>query len=259
MRPGRRSGAEPTQAEVDALHGAVRAAGSDVRRIRELLCGGSVAAITLIAVLRRSVPVRFLELLVATSPWSEDARILGAVAANPRTPASVALRVLPYLFWRDLAEVAGNNWVVAAVRSRAEGVLQDMLPDLRLGERMTLARLATRPLLGLLLGDGDARVVRLALQNPRLREEDLLAGLRRDRVSRTLIEEAADAYRWRSAYAVRVAIVLQPRTPLAVGLAQLSALLPADLGRVAAAAGLPRLVQVAAERLAAAPRGEPEN
>jgi hypothetical protein len=49
---------------------------------------------------------------------------------------------------------------------------------------------------------------------------------------------------------VRLAIVLQPRTPLGVALAQLSSLLPADLVRVAESPGLLPLVQMAAQKLA---------
>ena len=51
-------------------------------------------------------------------------------------------------------------------------------------------------------------------------------------------------------YALRLAIVLQPRSPLAVALAQVTALLPRDLERVAADEGLAPLVQLAARRVA---------
>ena len=44
--------------------------------------------------------------------------------------------------------------------------------------------------------------------------------------------------------------ILQPRTPLALALAQLSSLLPRDLERVAEAAGILPLVQAAALRVA---------
>ena len=56
--------------------------------------------------------------------------------------------------------------------------------------------------------------------------------------------------RWRDRYALRLAIALQPKAPLALALGQLSALLPRDLRRVAATSALSPLVQAAAARLA---------
>ena len=55
---------------------------------------------------------------------------------------------------------------------------------------------------------------------------------------------------------MRLALVLQPRTPLGVALAQITSLLDRDLERVAKAAGLRPLVQAAASRLFE--RGRPE-
>jgi hypothetical protein len=110
-------------------------------------------------------------------------------------------------------------------------------------------------LLALLLADGDAKVVRGALENPRLREDDLRRALRNTRVSPALVEEAAGSSRWREVYGVRLELVLQPATPLALALARLSSLLPRDLRRVAEAPGLRPLVQAAALRvLREAPR-----
>ena len=86
------------------------------------------------------------------------------------------------------------------MRARAEGLLKDGLADMRLGDRVTLARLATPPLLPPLLADADKHVVEAALINPRLREEDLTTALRRDDVRTTLVEAAAASTRWATSY-----------------------------------------------------------
>ena len=46
---------------------------------------------------------------------------------------------------------------------------------------------------------------------------------------------------------MRLALVLQPRTPLPLALQQISGLVPRDLRRVSLQADLPRLVRLAAE------------
>ena len=153
------------------------------------------------------------------------------------------------LSWRELADVAATMRLSAAVRARAESLLRDGMPDLRLGDRVTLARLATPALLGLLLADAEPRVVEAALDNPRLREEDLVRALRRDDVPRALVEGAAASPRWREVYAVRLALVLQPKTPLPLALLQISSLVPGDLRRVAGEAGLRPLLRAAATRV----------
>ena len=236
--------------DVDTLFAALMAAGEDARRVREALDAASRDRILLAAVLRRAVPLRCLEVLATTPPWSEDQRLLGSVVLSPRVSRGLALRLVGTLFWRDLADVAASPRVAAAARVRAEALLLDHMADLRLGDRITLAKIATPPVLARLLEDADPRVVEAGLINGRLREEDLAGALRQDTVTRALIEGIAASSRWRDRYALRLAIVLQPRSPLAVALAQVTALLPRDLERVAADEGLAPLVQLAARRVA---------
>ena len=108
----------------------------------------------LVGLLRRAVAVRFLELVSATPPFSSDPRLLAAVVLNPRAPRALGQRLLPSLLWRGLADVSSSPRVEAGLRVRAEGLLKEQLPDLRLGERITLGRLATAPVLQELLRDG---------------------------------------------------------------------------------------------------------
>lgn len=236
--------------DVDTLFAALMAAGEDARRVRAVLDAAPRDRLLLATVLRRAVPLQCLEVLAATPPWSEDQRLLGSVVLSPRVSRALALRLVGSLFWRDLADVAASPRVAAAARVRAEALLLDHMGDLRLGDRITLAKIATPPVLALLLDDGDRHVVEAGLINARLREEDLVGALGKDTVTRALIEGIAASSRWRDRYALRLAIVLQPRSPLAVALAQVTALLPRDLERVAADEALAPLVQLAARRVA---------
>lgn len=202
----------------------------------------------LIGSLRRPLPPAFLELVAATRPWADDRRVAGALVQNPRTPVHVAQRLVASLYWRDLAGTTLNPYVAPTVRLRAEGLLAEQLGDLRLGERVALARLATPALLRLLLADGDAHVLAGALFNPRLQEPQLLAALRAERVPRGLLEAVAASPRWRAHYAARLELVLQPRTPLPVALSLLTGLVEADLRRVLRTPALPALLRAAAQR-----------
>jgi hypothetical protein len=236
------------QAAVDALFAEALAAGEAPARAREVLarCGDEAV---LAATLQRAVPVAFLEAVAVVPPWSERPRLLARVVLNPRAPRALAQRLVGSLYWRDLAEVAALPRLAAAVRARAESLLRDGLPDMRLGDRVTLARVATPALLPLLLASGEPQVAEAVLQNARLREEDLQTALRREDVPAALLQVAAASSRWAPSYAVQLALVLQPKTPLALALPRLIALVPRDLARVAQDAALRPLVRAAAREV----------
>jgi len=233
---------------VDGLYQEILRCGENRGRIRDALERHMPDELTLVALLRRAVPAALLEHPGSSAPWSERPRILGAVAKNARASRALSLKVLPALLWRDLSDVASSPWVAPAVRVRAEGLLRERLPDLRLGDRVSLAK--TAPLLGLreLLQDSEIDVCRAALINARLREEDLLAALRLEALSASLIQAVAASHKWRERYAVRLALVLQPRTPSSISLSQITGLVDRDLRAVGATTSLAPIVRAAAER-----------
>jgi hypothetical protein len=240
------------EGEVDRAFADLLRAGAGPAAMKEVLerCGED--HVLLVALLRRAVPLPFLELVASTPPWSDDHRLLAAVVLSPRATRPLGLRLLGSLQWRDLADVAASPRVAVAVKIRAEAMLKDQLLELRLGEKITLAKMATPPVLMLLLADADAKVVEAGLINARLREEDLLILVRAEIPSRPLLEGIVASSRWGDRYAIRLAIALHPRAPVALALGQLSALTTKDLARVAEAPDLTPIVQLAAARLAAA-------
>jgi hypothetical protein len=237
--------------EVDRAWADLLRAGTAPAAMKEVLERGGGDHVLLVGLLRRAVPLPFLELIASTPPWSEDHRLLASVVLSPRSTRPLGLRLVGSLQWRDLAEVAASPRAAVAVKVRAEAMLKDQLLELRLGEKITLAKMATPPVLMLLLADTDPKVVEAALINARLREEDLLTRVRADIPSRPLLEGIVASSRWGERYAIRLAIALHPRTPVALALGQLSSLTTKDLARVVEAPGLTPLVQAAAARVAA--------
>ena len=235
-------------ASVDALFAEALVAGGSRAQARSLVAACADEAV-LAAVLHRAVPVAFLEAVAEVAPWSERPRVLARVVLHPRAPRVLSLKLVGALYWRDLAEVAATPRVLAAVRSRAESLLKDGLADMRLGDRVTLARLATPSLLPQLLSDTERQVTEAALVNARLREEDLTTALRREDVRPALVEAVAASQRWQASYAVKLALVLQPKTPLAHALPRVLALVPRDLRRIAFDESLRPLVRAAAREV----------
>lgn len=226
----------------------------DAASARSFLREREVDEAEMLALLRLPVPLALLEAVATSAPWSERPRVLGGVCLNPRTPRSLAQRLLPALYWRDLADVATSPRLDGGVRVRAEALLKERLPDLRAGEKISLGRLATPTVLRALLLEPDPRVLETSLQNPRLTERDLAGLVQAPDAPGSLLEAVAGAPRWQASYALRLALVLQPRCPRAIALAQLTSLVAHDLRQVAANPGLHPLVQAAAARVANEPR-----
>jgi hypothetical protein len=240
---------DPAEQDVQRLHAELLRIGEDADAARRLLAEDPPSDYTVLAVLRRAVPRAFLEQVAKTEPWASRPLLLTAVVLNPRADKALSLRLLSLLPWRSLASVASTPWVPGVIRMRAEALLDALLTELRLGERVALARIATRPLLLKLILDGEPRVVEAGLLNPRLSAEDLLNAIGREKPSRVLLVQTAASPRWTEAYSVRLALVLQPLTPLGVALAQMSALGRRDLERVVARAPLAPLIRAVARRL----------
>src|SRR5687767_5167870 len=123
--------------DVDALHAELLAAGENVPRVAAIFARGPDEE-TVVAVLYRAVPLAALEHLARTQPWSERSRVLAAIVLNPKSPPRLALPLVPALAWRSLADVATTARLPSALRLRAESVLKERLPELRLGEKITL-------------------------------------------------------------------------------------------------------------------------
>jgi hypothetical protein len=238
-----------TEADLDRAWADLVRAGTTTA-MKEVLERYGADRVLLVSLLRRAVPLPALELIASTPPWSDDQRLMASVVLSPRASRPLGLRLVGSLLWRDLADVAASPRVAAAVKIRAEAILKDQLADLRLGEKITLAKIATLPVLVPLLSDPDPKVVEAGLINARLREEDVLTLVRADPPSRTLLEGVVASPKWSERYGLRLAIAVHPRAPLALALGQLTTLTPKDLARIAASADLSPLLQAAAARVA---------
>ena len=99
---------------------------------------------------------------------------------------------------------------------------EDRIPDygrgrpLTLGERKSLARKPDREMLERLLRDPHPEVMRLLLANPRLREEDVLSVAARRPCRPDVLTQIARTPRWTHRPRIRVALILNPDTPLDV-------------------------------------------
>lgn len=139
----------------------------------------------------------------------------------------------------------------------------DRIPDygkgrpLTLGERKSLARRPDRDMLERLLRDPHPDVIRQVLVNPRLTEDDVLRMAARRPSRPDVLTEIARSSRWAHRPRLRMALVLNPDTPLAIAGPILGLLLRHELRLVATSPTVaPAVRALALEHLQRRPPGQ---
>ncbi|MDF2692060.1 MAG: hypothetical protein K0S65_443 [Labilithrix sp.] len=116
---------------------------------------------------------------------------------------------------------------------------EDRIPDygrgrpLTLGERKSLARRPDREMIERLLRDPHPDVIRQLLANPKLTEEDVLSLAARRPCRPDVLTQIARTPRWTHRPRIRIALVLNPDTPLEVNAPLVGLLMRQELRLVA--------------------------
>jgi hypothetical protein len=213
-----------------------------VERVQEL--GSSLDLDSVKKILRSSfLDERVVAALLEQKELCASYEVRKLIVASPRAPLARALQWIPGLYWRDLQDLARNLRVSPIVRRSAERYLVERLPGMAIGERISLARLATGLALNQLRHDSHPRVVQALLENPRLTEGVLLPMASSQSTAAEILRILAESARWGGHYTIRVALSRNPRTPVEIGLRILPGLKKIDREAVAGNLRLPPAVR----------------
>ncbi|HXE94860.1 MAG TPA: hypothetical protein VN642_00530 [Dongiaceae bacterium] len=137
-----------------------------------------------------------------------------ALVAHQDTPAHIAQTLLPLLYIFDLLKLCHIPGVSVDIHVAAERIIVQQIPTQPLGNKLTLARRGTAPILDALLREGLQNVVEACLDNPHLKEGSLYQFLASARATAENVSMVARNSRWKSRPNIRLAILKNPRTPL---------------------------------------------
>jgi len=138
-----------------------------------------------------------------------------AVAAHPRTPRRIALRLIRELFTFELMQFALTPAAPADLKRVADELLLSRLSSISLGERITLARRSSTLVAGTLLLDKESKVWQPALENARLTEAAVVKALQRTTATPGFVEAVSHHSKWSLRHEVRIALLRNAHTPLA--------------------------------------------
>jgi hypothetical protein len=188
---------------------------------------------------RKDLPSDFLQEVLVRRHFLKSYRVKKALAFHPHTPRTESFRLLRELYLMDLVQFAISPGVLPDMKIKAEEQVIAKLPQLPLGQKITLARKAPARITGALLAEGNAPVVKAALANPNLTEAQVLRVLSRRKIPATVVQFIAQDAKWAHIYNVRIALIRQPATTLTTILAFLPEVTVSDLRELVAPGILP--------------------
>lgn len=171
--------------------------------------------------------------------WTANEGVRLRLARHPHTPKRFALALVRQLFLFDLVRLSLLPSAPGDIRRLAEEVILTRVPQLPVGEKLTLARRGPSRVVGALLAEGHPQAIKLALGNAFLTESQVLKVLAKAGVPERVVAAIAQHGKWSSQYNVRVALVRNPRTPPPCVLAFLPNLTLRDLKDLATLEGVP--------------------
>ena len=188
---------------------------------------------------RKDLPGEILEEVARRKPLLKSYRVKRALAFHPRTPRLASLRLLRDLYLMDLVQITISPGVSAELKRNAEEQLIARLPQLPLGQKITLARRGPARVAGALLAEGHSEIVSIVLDNPYMTEAQVLKTLSREKLPGPVIPAIAHHRKWSITYNVRLALVRHPAAPLATILSYLPQITVSDLRELAAPGVVP--------------------
>jgi hypothetical protein len=127
--------------------------------------------------------------------------------------------------------------------------LYNMIVHMTVGERVKLALKGNREARMILVRDPNRLIQRFVLQNPRIGDEEVLTMARNRNLDTDLLRLIGDHKHWPRNYQIKLALVTNPKTPLAIALHFVSSLMERDIRLLAKSKNISATIASQARRL----------
>lgn len=162
---------------------------------------------------RKELSGAFLTEISKRKAWRARYRVRLGLAAHPHTPRLVAMRLLRDLHLMDLVRISLLPTSSMELRRLADERILGQLPQLPLGQKLTLARRGSTRIAAGIVACGPEQVARIALENPFLTEAQLLKVLAKETLPARVVAAVSRHDKWSKLVNVRVALLRHPHAP----------------------------------------------
>lgn len=162
---------------------------------------------------RKDLSGLLLEEISKRKAWRASHRVRLGLAAHPHTPRLVAMRLLRELHLMDLVRISLLPTSSMELRRMADERVLGQLPQLPLGQKLTLARRGSARIAAGLVAHGPEQVARVALDNSFLTESQLLKALTKESLAEQSVAAVAAHCKWSKLVNIRVALLRHPHAP----------------------------------------------
>jgi len=156
---------------------------------------------------RLDLSVSLLEAIGSNPQWLRSEAIRLRLARHPHTPQRIAVPLVRQLFLFDLVTLSMLPSAPADIRRLAQEAILTKIPQLPLGQKLTLARRGPARVAAALLLEGHPRASAHALQNPYLTESQILRVLASPGVPERVAGAIAQDPKWSAQKNIRFALV----------------------------------------------------
>jgi hypothetical protein len=183
-----------------------------------------------------------IEQLAGDRSLRTSRKIRCSLVAHVRTPRHISLPLLRQLYTFDLMQVALTPAVAGDLKRAADEILCNRLSTIASGERLSLARRGSGRVAAALLEDKEARVMRAALENPRLTEAYIVRAIAHGS-NASFVETVCHHPQWSLRREVRIALLRHEKTPMARAVEFARGLPPAQLREILQNSRLPENIK----------------
>jgi hypothetical protein len=162
---------------------------------------------------RKDLSGLLLEEISKRKAWRASYRVRLGLAAHPHTPRLIAMRLLRELHLMDLVRLSLLPTSSMELRRLADERVLTQLPQLALGQKLTLARRGSTRIAAGLVAHGPEQVASVALDNSFLTESQLLKALAREALPARIVSVVAKHGKWSKLVNIRVALLRHPHVP----------------------------------------------
>jgi len=162
---------------------------------------------------RKDLSGLLLEEISERKTWRANYRVRLGLAAHPHTPRLIAMRLLRELHLMDLVRISLLPTSSMELRRLADERVLAQLPQLPLGQKLTLARRGSARLAAGIVAHGPEQAARVALDNSFLTESQLLKSLAKESLPARIAAAVAEHAKWSKLVNIRVALLRHPHAP----------------------------------------------